>query len=123
MAEGEAALRTALEAKGQVSGGDIDTALTAALAARQPPASGDFLPFLAQAFEAITALTGQVQIKDMRFMQAQNTLTLTVEAPDLAALQTAETALVDAGLQVDTGAATTGNGAAEAQMTLRKAAP
>ena len=119
----EAALRTALEAKGQVSAGDLDTALTAALASRQSPTSGSFLPFLAQAFGAIAPLTGDVQIKDMRFVQAQNSLSLTVEAPNLTALQTAETALVNAGLQVDTGAATTGNGAAEAQMTLRRAAP
>ena len=119
----EAALRTALEAQGQVSAGDLDTALTAALASRQPATAGSFLPFLAQAFGAIAPLTGDVQIKDLRFIQAQNTLTLTVEAPDLAALQTAETALIEAGLQVDTGAATTDNGAAEAQMTLRKTAP
>ena len=97
--------------------------MTAALASRQPATAGSFLPFLAQTFGAIAPLTGDVQIKDLRFIQAQNTLTLTVEAPDLAALQTAETALIEAGLQVDTGAATTDNGAAEAQMTLRKTAP
>ena len=119
----DADLRLALDAKGQPSTGDLDAALTAALSSNQPAISGDFLPFLAQAFGAIADQTGQVQIKDLRFVAAQNTLTLTVEAPDLAALQTVETALVDAGLQVDTGAATTADGAAEAQMTLRRATP
>ena len=119
----DADLRLALDAKGQPSTGDLDAALTAALSSNQPAISGDFLPFLAQAFGAIADQTGQVQIKDLRFVEAQNTLTLTVEAPDLAALQTVETALVDAGLQVDTGAATTADGAAEAQMTLRRATP
>ena len=119
----DAALRLALDAKGQPSTGDLDAALTAALSLSQSATSGDFLQFLAQAFGAVADQTGQVQIKDLRFVEAQNTLTLTVEAPDLAALQTVETALVDAGLQVDTGAATTADGAAEAQMTLRRAAP
>lgn len=119
----DAALRTALDAKGQPSRGDLDAALTAALASSKPAISGDLLPFLAQAFGAIADQTGQVQIKDLRFVEAQNTLTLTVEAPNLAALQTVETALVDAGLQVDTGAATTADGAAEAQLTLHRAEP
>lgn len=119
----DAALRTALDAKGQPSSGDLDTALTAALASRQPATSADFLLFLAQAFGAIADQTGQVQIKDLRFVEAQNTLALTVEASNLAALQTVETALIDAGLEVDTGAATTADGAAEAQMVLRRAAP
>ena len=119
----EVALRAALDAKGQASAGDLDDALTAALASSQPATSGDFLPFLAQAFGAITTQTGQLQVKDMVFAQTQNTLTLTVEADDLAALQTAEAGFVQAGLQVDAGAATTGNGAAEAQMILRRAVP
>ncbi len=118
-----ASLRSALEEKGQDSTGDIDDALTRALASGQPATSSDFLPLLTQAFAALAAQTGQVQVKDLRFSLVQNSLTLALEAPDLAALQTAEAAFVEANLEVDSGAATTGNGAAEAVMTLRKVAP
>jgi general secretion pathway protein L len=119
----EAAVRTALDAAGQSVEGDVATALTAALAAQQPLSSAGFLPLLTQAFGALQPQAGQVQIKNMRFSQVDNTLALTMEAPDLAALQTAETAFDDTGLEVVAGAATSGNGAAEVQMTLRKSLP
>ena len=119
----EAAVRTALDAAGQSVEGDVATALTAALAAQQPLSSAGLLPLLTQAFGALQPQAGQVQIKNMRFSQVDNTLALTMEAPDLAALQTAETAFDDTGLEVVAGAATSGNGAAEVQMTLRKSLP
>ena len=119
----ENALRLALESAGQPNAGDVDSALTAALAAQNQPVSSEFLPLLAQSFGAIGPQSGQLQIRDLRFVEAQNALTLTIEAPDLAALQTAETAFATAGLQVSAGAATTADGAAEAQMTLRRTAP
>lgn len=117
------AVRAALAAAGQQVEGDVATALTAALAAQQPSSAAGFLPLLAQAFGALQPQAGQVQIKDMRFSQSDNSLALTMEAPDLAALQTAETAFGDAGLAVVAGAATSGDGAAEVQMTLRKSLP
>lgn len=119
----EAALRAALTEAGQAADGDVEAALTAALARQGPAATGAFLPLLAQAFGAMAAQSGQVQIKDLRFASDQNALTLTIEAPDLAALQTAETAFAGAGLLVSAGAATTGDGAAQSQMTLRRATP
>lgn len=119
----ESALRLALEAAGQPIVGDIESTLTAALAAQNQAVSSEFLPLLAQSFGAISPQSGQLQIRDLRFAEAQNALTLTIEAPDLAALQTAETAFAAAGLQVSAGAATTADGAAEAQMTLRRTAP
>ncbi|WP_426036264.1 type II secretion system protein GspL [Cypionkella sp. TWP1-2-1b2] len=119
----EAAVRAALAATGQQVEGDVATALTAALAAQQPSTSAGFLPLLAQTFGALQPQAGQIQIKDMRFSQPDNSLALTMEAPDLADLQTAETAFGAAGLAVVAGAATSGDGAAEVQMTLRKSLP
>ena len=119
----ETALRLALEAAGQPVVGDIDSTLTTVLTAQGKPESGEFLPLLAQSFGAIGPQAGQLQIRDLRFAEGQNALTLTIEAPDLAALQSAETAFASAGLQVSAGAATTADGAAEAQMTLRRTAP
>ncbi len=119
----ESALRLALESAGHPIVGDINSTLTAALAAQNQPMSSEFLPLLALSFGAISPQSGQLGIRDLRFSEAQNALTLTIEAPDLAALQTAETAFAAAGLQVSAGAATTADGAAEAQLTLRRTAP
>ena len=119
----ESALFATLEATGQPVLGDIESTLVKVLAAQTAPVRSDFLPILAESFGAIGPQSGQLQIRDLRFAKAQNALTLTVEAPDLAALQTAETAFAAAGLQVSAGAATTADGAAEAQMTLRRTTP
>ena len=119
----ETKVRQALDKTGAPVTGDVDSALTAALATQIPAKTGGFLPLLAQSFSAISAQAGLVQVKDMRFSQANAALTLTIEAPDLTALQAIETAFVAAGLQVAAGAATTGDGAAEAQMIVSAAAP
>ena len=119
----EAALSQALTAAGQTAAGDVEATLTTVLASQSQPAVSDFLPLLAQSFGAISAQSGQLQIRDLRYAEAQNALTLTIEASDLAALQAAETAFEAAGLQVTAGAATTKDGAAEAQMTLSRAVP
>ena len=119
----ETAISQALTAAGQIATGDIEGTLTTVLAAQSQPAVSDFLPLLAQSFGAISAQSGQVQIRDLRYAEAQNALTLTIEASDLAALQTVETAFAAANLQVTAGAATTKDGAAEAQMTLGRAVP
>lgn len=119
----ETTISQALTAAGKTATDDIEATLTSVLAAQSQPAVSDFLPLLAQSFGAISTQSGQLQIRDMRYAEAQNALTLTIEAPDLAALQTAETAFAAAGLQVTAGAATTKDGAAEAQMTLFRAGP
>ena len=124
----EATLTEALTAAGQSPDGDIEATLTSVLSAQTEPTVSDFLPLLAQSFETLgqqsdSQQSGQLQIRDLRYAGAQNALTLTIEAPNLAALQSAETAFAAAGLQVTAGAATTKDGAAEAQMTLSRTAP
>ncbi len=121
VAQREAALRQALGTAAQPVAGDLDAALASALAARMPALAGGFLPLLAQAFAAIGAQSGSVTVKTLRY--APDSLSLTLEAPDLAALQAVQNAFEAAGLAVAAGPATSANGAAEAQMTLRRAAP
>ncbi|WP_162232869.1 type II secretion system protein GspL [Cypionkella psychrotolerans] len=123
LAAKEDAVRAAMQAHGQSVEGDVATALTSVLAAQQPASAGRLLPLLAQAFGALQPQTGTVQIKALRFSKADDSLALTMEAPDLAALQTAETAFSAVGLGVIAGAATSGDGAAEVQMTLRQGRP
>ncbi|NUB42762.1 hypothetical protein GEU84_000050 [Fertoebacter nigrum] len=115
----EAELRVALTAAGQPPGADLDTSLARALAARQPAGQGGFLPLMAQVFAAMAPEAGHVTLRDLRYDAAEGSAQATLDAPDLATLQGLETALAAAGLAVTAGAATTGDGGAEVQMTLR----
>ena len=100
---------------------DLDAALTQALAQRQPAdGGGGVLDLLTQVFGAIGTQTGRVSVQDLRYVATQNEAVLTLEAPDLATLQAVQTALSDTGLAVTAGAATTSDGAAEVQMTIRR---
>lgn len=114
------ALRAALIAEGQPAGIDIELALTRAMAARDTAPKSGFLPLLAKVFTAAAPQAGQVTLQDLRYEAASATASFTVEAPDLAGLQTLETALVGGGLAVVTGAATTKSGGAEALMTAKE---
>ena len=97
----------------------LETELARALAERDPASSGGVLHLLVRAFDALADQTGKVSIQDLRYTAADDTAVLTIEAQDLGTLQAVETALAEAGLGVTSGAATTGDGAAEVQMTLR----
>ena len=113
----EAELRTMLNAPAD---SDLEAALSQALAQRQPTDGGrGVLDLLSQAFGAISAQAGRVSVQDLRYEATQNEAVLTVEAPDLATLQSVQTALSETGLAVTAGAATTSDGAAEVQMTIR----
>ena len=98
---------------------NLDAALTQALAARQPATEGALLALLTRLFAALEPQAGRVSVQDLRYTAADNAAILTLEAPDLATLQAVETALTGAGLAVTAGAATTSDGAAEVQMTIR----
>jgi general secretion pathway protein L len=114
-----AALRGTLEAIGQPAGDDIDAAIGAALARTNGTRGPRFVPMMSRVFAALGAQSGMVTLSDLRYIADQNSLTLTMQAPDLGTLQTVETTLVAAGFAVTVGAATTGNGLAEQQLTLQ----
>ena len=100
-------------------GSDLDLVLSQTLAARQPNDKGGVLAVLSRVFSAIGVEAGRVSVQTLRYAASDDAIVLTVEAPDLATLQSVETALNDAGLIVSAGAATTRDGAAEVQMTIR----
>lgn len=101
---------------------DLDAALTEALALRQPADGGrGVLGLLTQVFSAIGAQAGRVSVQSLRYVAAENEAVLTVEAPDLATLQLVQTDLSGTGLEVTAGAATSSDGAAEMQLTIRGA--
>jgi general secretion pathway protein L len=114
-----AALREALAAAGQPAEGDLETAIRTALARSQGTVGPRLMPMLARAFAALGPEAGRVFTSDLRYAADQNSLMLTLQAPDIVTLQGVETALTGAGFRVTAGAATTGDGIAEQQMTLQ----
>lgn len=99
---------------------DLDEALSEALSLRQPPDEGrSLLGLMAQVFSAIGVHAGQLSVQSLRYTAAEDEAVLTVEAPDLATLQLVQSTLAGSGLQVTAGAATSRDGAAEVQMTIR----
>ncbi len=111
-------LRTTLGQLGQPADTDLDSAASAILAQAGGAAVPQFVPLTAQAFAAISAEQGRVTTSELRFAADGHSLTLQLQAPDIATLQNVETALTAAGFQVDGGAATTREGLAEQELTL-----
>jgi general secretion pathway protein L len=117
---------------------DRETALRAALTARVPdlPASlplseamlramprapepaGGFLPLLARVSEVLGGTGDEITLRNLAW-SAEDGLSLSVGAPDLATLQRIETDLRAGGLAVSPGVATTGGGGAEVQYVIR----
>jgi general secretion pathway protein L len=117
----EVELRAALSAAGQPVGADLTASLSHALTASGATAGTGFLDLAPQVFAAMADQAGQVTLTDLSY--AQDSIVMTMEAADLAALQQIEASLQDAGLSVQAGAATTRDGAAEVQMTISRGAP
>ena len=111
-------LRGTLATLGQPADGDLEAGLSAVLARANGTAGARFVPLTARAFAAIGAEAGRVTASDLRYAADQNSLSLQLQAPDIATLQSVETALTDAGFGVIAGAATTRDGLAEQQLTL-----
>jgi len=114
--EREAALRSAVSARVPELPPSLplDQALLRAL---PPPAPrGGFLPLLAQVAEVLGM--EEVTVRDLSYGAEDGGLLLSVEAPDLPALQRVEGVLRGAGLSVSPGVATTGDGSAEVQYRV-----
>lgn len=116
-----AAVQAALLARGQ-PGIAPEAELAALLAAAEPMTGGSFLPLLAR-IAAVLQPDSALQFQALGWTQDGGAITLAVTAPDLPALQKAEAALTLAGLGLDMGPATTGDGLAEAQMILTAGLP
>lgn len=115
-------LRTALIARGQ-PGTDPDRELALVLAAAGPETQQGLLPLLAQVSDALLQPGSAVQFRALRWNGADGRLTLSATAPGLAALQQAQAALTGAGLALESGPATSGDGAAEVELTVTAGAP
>jgi general secretion pathway protein L len=117
----EAALRAELSARlpGLPSSVPLDQAVLQAYSGAGAAREGGFLPLLAQVSQILGA-TQAVVLKGLSYDAGDGALSLSVEAPDLAALQRAESDLRTAGLSVSAGVATTGESAAQAQFVVRE---
>lgn len=78
-----------------------------------------FLPLMAATASALQRFAGQISVQSLAFSASDGSLGLTIEGPDLAALQAVEQALREAGLEPVSGPATTDRGAAEFRVTVR----
>lgn len=112
----QADLRSALTAGGRADTGDLEADLTAALRAAQPRQQSGFLPLMADSSAALGQVPG-VTLQGLAW--GDNTLRLDLQAPDLGGLQAAQAALTAAGIAVQVGSATSGDGMAKVQMTLQ----
>jgi general secretion pathway protein L len=112
-------LRGTLAVMGPTAAGDVDIAIATLLATTPGSQSPQFLPMLSQATAALAPLAGTVTMADLRYDGGVGQLTLTLQAPDIATLQQAETGLRNAGFALTAGAATTGDGLAQQPLTLQ----
>ncbi|MBM1655136.1 hypothetical protein JQV38_20145 [Sulfitobacter mediterraneus] len=83
---------------------------------RVEPGSG-FLSLMNGVSTALSKLPDTVQFRQLSW--ADDTLRLTLEAPNLESLQRAEVAILEAGLRVSTGSAMAEGGSARADLTVR----
>ncbi len=87
-------------------------------ARNQPQSGSNFLPMLDSVAQALMTQDTSVQFQQLSW--AQDTLRLTVEGANLDDLQKSEAALTASGLTVSSGSATAQNGAARAELTVKK---
>ena len=87
------------------------------VALKQPQRGSDFVPLMNRVSTALASLPDPVQFRQLNW--SPDALRITIEAPDLEALQRAEARLIDAGLRVSSGSATAEAGSARADLTVR----
>lgn len=105
-------------AAGSTADADTDSLLTRILSPKVAPTAG-FLDLISASFAALTAEPGRVSLRELRYGAQTNSLTLTLLAPDLTSLNQVEADLSAANLAVTAGPATTANGTAEQELTVR----
>lgn len=111
-------LRGALAQLGQPADGDLDATISNILAQANGGATPQFTTLTAQIFATIAAEQGRVTTAELRFAGDVQSLTLQLEAPDIATLQSVENSLKSAGYVVSAGPVTTGDGLAQQEMTV-----
>jgi general secretion pathway protein L len=116
-------LRQMLQSAGQPAEADLDLTINQMLAQGADVTAPRFLPLMTRAYAVLSAAGSGVTTSDLRYVGQDNTLMLTLQAPDIATLQDIETALSGAGMAVVAGAATNADGLAQQQLTLQGAAP
>ncbi len=107
------------DAAGTTADAPIDALLTRILSPQTAAPQDAFLPLISASFATLSADPGSLSLRDLTYAGDTGSLTLTVLAPNLSSLQQVEAELA-AELTVTAGPATSANGTAEQQMTLRE---
>lgn len=103
---------------GLVIGPDIGSALAEQAADEAPGTSSPFLALLTRSGSALATLQRPVVWRSVQFDRNLGTLTIAVEASDIAELQAATQALTGAGLKAQPGAASTDQGRAVGTIAI-----
>ena len=107
---------------GPLPGLDVDLPPAAILARLSPsaavPERGAFLPLMTRVSDALVAGGAEVTVRRLAFTAADGELRLLAQGAGLDALQNAERILREAGISVRSGIATSGQGGAEAELTI-----
>ena len=99
-------------------GTDLATSVADLLPASGPGPS-NFLPLFGRVATALKPMAATVKMRSVAYDGAAGSMTVELEAPDLAALQQAGTALGGAGLSAQPGAAAQSDGKATGAFTVR----
>ena len=101
---------------------DVDlppSAILARLAPSEPaPERGAFLPLMTRVSDALLTAGSDVTVRRLDFTAADGQLRVVAQGSGINALQDAERVLREAGLTVRSGIATSGQGGAEAELTV-----
>lgn len=99
---------------------DVGPILARLTPTQSTPAGSTLLPLMADVAAALAVINTDATFRRLSWGAAEDRLVVLVQASGLEALQTIERGLIAAGLAVQSGAASAGDGAAEAEMRISR---
>jgi hypothetical protein len=99
---------------------DVGPILARLTPTQATPAGSTLLPLMADVAAALAVTNTDATFRRLSWGAAEDRLVVLVQASGLEALQTIERGLIAAGLAVQSGAASAGDGAAEAEMRISR---
>lgn len=108
---------------GVTLGPDVGPVMSRLAPVTAPPEQGQFLPLLAAVSAALSDAGPAVTFRRLSWNEADNRLTLNLQANGLDDLQTIQQHLTTTGFAITSGAATAGDGGAEVDLSITGATP
>lgn len=115
----EVAAKLAQLAPGTPAGPDPGATLASLLPGAGESEDGHFLPLLSRTSAALQSVAQTMTLQSLAFDEQDGALELKIETSDLARLEAVQTALRQAGLAIEAGAASVADGRAEASVSVK----